>query len=99
MEVWNVLAIGTIYSATNDGYWVLWLWVAASSAWWSHGAEWKELYRGFIYKQVAVDRVLRTVVLILYDLKPTLQTVAQDLPNFNIDGRIAILDASAQESR
>ena len=29
----------------------------------------KELYRGFIYKQVAVDRVLRTVVLILYEFK------------------------------
>ena len=32
-------------------------------------------------------------------LKPTLQTVAQDLPNFNIDGRIAILDASAKENQ
>ena len=29
-------------------------------------------------------------------LKPTLQTVAEDLPNMNIDGRIAILDASAE---
>lgn len=32
-------------------------------------------------------------------LKPTLQTVAEDLPNMNIDGRIAILDASAEENQ